>query len=469
MRYLRAAGFLLGTGTLLITVALIANCLCLSAQPAGAEPQKPEKTFDFKEASRGVPKPREIYPLVRRDMVPMDLTIDSDETMASDIDPSIKLRKITGRFHSIELEDKKWIHPFVLLMPSDNSVNQTPERQGKTVIITSPGWAMYPAHVEMYGLPIATKTGYPTMILASPGVYPDGRDIEGDIAVLTRMRKATGKNYYNMNCQLALVYIQAMNVMEEVLGLDTVKAVIGGHSKRGRSATVAAAMDPRVAGVVIMGNEGIYRTDRIEWHLSFHHAFFQEQVNVPILYIGATNEGGYKMFNVNLMQERLERPMTVEMIPNYRHYNFHEKQYIDFMMWVAHVFDSRPITRISELSHEHREGRNYYRAKVEGDAKIRLVRVWYTFVDEPGWNRNLWFDWVMEKKGDHYETSVPGAMPDGYLIEVADIAQGILGYVTSLPQKISNAPVADRDPDNAPWMGPRGKTVTQPSRGDRYE
>ena len=174
---------------------------------------------------------------------------------------------------------------------------------------------MYPGHVEMYGEPIAARTGYPTMVLHSPGVYPDGRGIEGDIAVLSRMRKKTGKNYYNMNCQLALVYIRALDVLEKVLELSRVKAVIGGHSKRGRSATVAAAMDSRVAGVVIMGNEGVHRTDQIQWHLSFHHAFFQDQVHVPVLYIGATNEGGYRMFNVNIMQERLKRPMTLEMIP----------------------------------------------------------------------------------------------------------------------------------------------------------
>ena len=118
-----------------------------------------------------------------------------------------------------------------------------------------------------------------------------------------------------MNCQLALIYIRAMDVMEKVLEVDRVQAVIGGHSKRGRSATVAAAMDSRVASPIIMGNEGIYRTDQIQWHLSFHHAFFQDQVNVPVFYIGATNEGGYNMFNINLMQERLKQPMTIEMIP----------------------------------------------------------------------------------------------------------------------------------------------------------
>ncbi|MBN1588349.1 MAG: hypothetical protein JW888_02430, partial [Pirellulales bacterium] len=287
--------------------------------------------------------------------------------------------------------------------------------------------------------------------------YDDGKPIEGDLSSLTRIRKKTGRNYYNMNCQLALVYIRAMDAFQKILGVDKVKAVVGGHSKLGRSATVAAALDSRVAGVVIMGNEGVYRTDRIEWHLSFHHAFFQDEVHVPVLYIGATNEGGYKMFNVNLMQERLRRPMTIEMIPNYRHCDFDEKHYIDFMMWVAHVFDGRPITQISDLSFERRDGRNYFRAKVTGKARIRMVRTWYTFVDSPSWNRNLWFEWFMADRGGYYEASVPGAMPDAFLVEVADIAQGIPGYVTSLPQKISDAPVAERNPHKAPWLGPPEK------------
>ena len=175
------------------------------------------------------------------------------------------------------------------------------------------------------------------MVVSSPGVHPDGSGIEGEnMRVLTRMRHKTGTDFYNMNCQLALIYIRAMDVLEKILEVERVSAVIGGHSKRGRSATVAAAMDSRVASPIIMGNESIYRTDEIQWHLSFHHAFFQDQVNVPVFYIGATNEGGYNMFNINLMQERLKEPMTIEMIPNYRHYNFHDIQYIDFMMWGPH-------------------------------------------------------------------------------------------------------------------------------------
>ena len=77
--------------------------------------------------------------------------------------------------------------------------------------------------------------------IASMTLDADGSAIEGDMGVLTRLREETGENYYNMNCQLAVVYIQAMNVLQEFLQVDNLRVVVGGHSKRGRSATVAAA------------------------------------------------------------------------------------------------------------------------------------------------------------------------------------------------------------------------------------
>jgi len=443
-----------GLGTLVLWVCALGLCGSIVNQRACAWESSAEP-FNFEEASRNVPKPKELYPIVSRDMGPMNLKIDSDAIVDSDTDPSMKLRKITGRFESLKLEGKTWVSKFVILMPADNTINQTPQRRGKVVIIGTGGWVVLPARVAMYADPIVTRTGYPVMALNSMGHYSDGTPIEGDLASLTRIRKKTGKNYYNMNCQLALVYIRAMDAFEGVLEVDAVKAVVGGHSKLGRSATVASAMDDRVAGVIIMGNESVNRTDTIQWHLSFHHNFFQEQVHVPVLYIGATNEGGYKMFNVNLMQGRLKTPMTIEMIPNYRHYDFDERHYIDFMMWVSHVFDDRPLTKISDLSFERRNGRNTFRAKVQGDAKLRMVRVWYTFVETPAWNKNLWFEWFMAPRGDgYYEASVPGAMPDAFLVEVADTAQGVPGYVTSLPQKLTDAPVQERNPYAAPWLGP---------------
>ncbi|MEN6428874.1 MAG: PhoPQ-activated protein PqaA family protein [Phycisphaerales bacterium] len=434
-----------GRFTVSMLLCGVAGAAWLAPVPyAHAEDAVATKPFDFEEASRNVPKPREIWPLVREDTVPLEWEIRSDEVVTSDTDPAQKLRKVTAHFWSQELAGKKWGHPCVIFTPEDNRRNLTPERLGKVVIVGSPDRDYFPIHVDKYGEPIAARTGYPTMVLSNPGRYPDGGEIERDIGSLSTLRKQTGKDYYNMNCQLAVVYIQAMNAFQQFLGLDHLKAVVGGHSKRGRSATVAAAMDPRVASVIIMGNEGVYVTDRIEWHLSFHHAFFQDQVTVPVFYLGATNEDGYKMFNVNILQERLKRPMTIEMIPNYCHSNFSEIQFMDFAMWVSHVFDGRPVSRISEVSHERQDGRTVFRAKVESDARVQTVKTWYVYSDDPAWRDLMWYHLLMHRVGDYYEAVLYGKIPDAFLIEVGDIARGLPGYVSSTPQKLTDALVVER-------------------------
>ncbi|MBN2474209.1 MAG: hypothetical protein JXB62_06360 [Pirellulales bacterium] len=427
----------------LIGAAAMAAWFPPSKRARAQEPPAAE-SFNFAEASRDVPKPREIWPLVKTHTVPLELKVLSDELVPSDTDPSQRLRKVTAHFYSQKLAGKKWGHPCVIFTPEDNRRNMTPARRGKVVIIGSPPRAYFPVHVDKYAEPIAAKTGYPTMALSNPGRYDDGSDIEGDIGILNTLRAQTGQNSYNMNCQLAVVYIQAMNALEQLLGLDELHAVVGGHSKRGRSATVAAAIDPRVASAIIMGNEGVYATDRIQWHLSFHHAFFQDQVDVPVFYLGATNEDGYRMFNVNLLQQRLKRPMTVEMIPNYCHSNFSEIQYMDFLMWVAHVFDGRPLSRITDVRHERRDGRNVFRADVDGEAKIQTVKAWYVYSDDDAWRDLMWYHLLMSRVGDHYEAVLRGKTPDAFMVEVGDIARGIPGYVSSLPQKLTDAPVIER-------------------------
>ncbi|NCO38212.1 MAG: hypothetical protein COZ06_30420 [Armatimonadetes bacterium CG_4_10_14_3_um_filter_66_18] len=428
------------TETALVILLIIASgSRCAHAErPPNATP------FNFEEASRNVPKPRELWSVVKQHCVPLDFRVQSDNFVASDTDPSQKLRKVTAHFHSQVIGGKRWGHRCVILMPADNSRNLTPERKGKVVIIGSPPRGYFPVHVEKYGEPIAARLGYPTMVLDNPGTYDDSADIERDIGILGKLAKETGQNYYNMNCQLAVVYIQAMNAFQQFLGLDDLHAIVGGHSKRGRSAVVVAAMDDRVAGVLEMGNEGVYRTDMIQSHLSFHHGFFQDQVHVPVFYLGATNEDGYRMFNVNLMQERLRTPMTLEIIPNYCHSNFSEIQYMDWLMWVAHVFDGRPLTRITEVAHERLADRTVFRARVEGDAKVQLVRAWYVYADDPAWRDLMWYHLLMDRVGDHYEVPLFGKIPDAFLVEVGDIAQGIPGYVSSLPQKLTDAPVVER-------------------------
>ncbi len=424
-----------------LLILLLVSMQALAVEPAG------ENLTDFSEAAKTIPKPREIWPILKEEhVVPIEFTIKSDEIVTSDTDPSRKLRKVRAHFWSQQIGGKKWGHPCTILMPDDNARNMTPDRKGKVVIFGGGSGAVMEHEIAEYGEPIAARTGYPTMVLANPGEYEDGSSIERDILILGRMRKETGRGYYNMNCQLAVVYIQAMNAFQEFLGIDTVKAVLGGHSKRGRSAPVAAAMDNRVASAIIMGNEGVYLPSKIHPNVSFYYPFFQEQVDVPVFYLGVTNEGGYKMFNVTLMEQQLRCPLTVEMIPNYVHSTYHPVQYMDFLMWVAHTFDDRPLTRISDVTTERKDGRTVVRAKITGDAKVKVVKLWVAYSDNPQWRDVMWYHYHMWNKGDHYEGNIHGKEPDAFMVEVSDIAQGISGYVSTTPRKLSDAPVVERDP-----------------------
>jgi hypothetical protein len=117
---------------------------------------------------------------------------------------------------------------------------------------------------------------------------------------------------------------------------------------------------------------------------------------------------------------------------------------MDFMMWVAHVFDNRPLSRISDVSHERRGDSTIFRAKVEGDAKVQVVKAWYVYTDDPAWRDLMWYHLVMHKTGDGYEVLLPGKIPDAYMIEVGDIAMGYPSYLSSTPWKLTDAPVIER-------------------------
>ncbi len=56
----------------------------------------------------------------------------------------------------------------------------------------------------------------------------------------------------------------------------------------------------------------------------------------------------------------------------------------------------------------------------------------------------MWYHLLMHKTDDHYEATLYGKIPDAFMIEVGDIAQGIPGYVSSVPHKLTDAPVVER-------------------------
>lgn len=406
-----------------------------------------------------IPTPQELWMGIQASLPPLNITIGKDEIIESDTIPGKKLRRVEVKFYSQEIHSRKWGHPCVIFLPADSRDYNSPEKLGKVVIVGQRSWdglATGPwrnSFLGNYGEPIASRTGYPTMILPVPGEYDgsDGREIS--IGFLRELGKKTGKQVDHSYFRLAIPYLRALDVMAKILNIDKkeIRAVIGGHSKRATSAFTAAAVDPsRIVGVVYMGNESTWGSTSQLPFKAISPAHTKNWVKAEVLYLGGTNEDGYQMFNINKIQEIMNGLWTIEYIPNYRHASMSEKHFMNWPMWISHVFEGRPISLISDFSYKETDegfiwgGRSMdpgtlFRARVDSPNKIIQVKIWYVYNDdEPFWRDLVWYPEFMVKNNEGlYEGFVRGKLPDAWLVEVKDIADGFSGYVSSVPLDIT--------------------------------
>jgi pimeloyl-ACP methyl ester carboxylesterase len=418
---------------LVVTAAGLLS-LCLGFAPAPAGQENPETPLPL------------LWARCQETLPPFSFTVIKDEVVPSFTVPELKLRRIEVRFTSqvVGQWERRMTHTGIIHMPADSAKINAPDRKGKVVVIANAyGDSLI---VDNYGEPIASRTGYPTMVLPIPGEY-DGHDGESCWVYFLRSllqdsRDPIDHQYF----RFAVPYLSALDVFAEILHEKNIRAIIGGHSKRAPSAFNAAAMDPeRVAGVVYMGMESTFAGyEDKEWRcISPVHS--QATVRCPVLYLGATNEDGYEMFNITRLQAKMKIPWTVEYIPNYRHATCSEVQILDWQMWISHVFEGRPLTRITGLSFQETEEGTVFQARILSENKIIQTKVWYAYDDdEPYWRDIMWYPVYLRPAGEKYEALLPGKLPDAWLVEVKDIARGCVGYVSTTPQDITRKPTAER-------------------------
>lgn len=447
--------FPLTTGTLILLTVLK-----ISVAAAAEEPFVPDDQLET---------PAEIWQRCQKTLLPLQIEIQKDEIVQSDTRPEMKLRRVEVKFYSQELEGKKWAHPCVVFMPADESVTHSPERIGKCVIVGQRTWdglATGPwrsAFLGNYGESIAAETGYPTMICPHPGEYDDAPGRELSIGFLRNRWAKTRDGVDHSHLRLAIIYLRALDVMAEVMGVqkEQVRAVIGGHSKRATCAHGAATIDPRIVGVVYMGNESAWE----ERHLTYPERalfppFAERYTKAKTLYIGGTNEDGYTMYNINHIVGLTGLDWTIAMLPNYRHASMSEKHFINWKMWTAHCFEGRPVARIGEMAHQQQGedfewggrqwgsgGGTLFTCKIDTPNKIIQAKVWYVYCDdEPYWRDLMWYpEFMVQEPDGTWAGYVKGRLPDAWLVEVKDIAAGRAGYVTSLPRDITGKQTMRRD------------------------
>lgn len=434
------------SGALLFTLLL---CLQLTACRK-SEPAAPEIT------------PAQLWERFQETQPPLSYDILREDVVPSDTDPVQALRRLEVRFCSQVAGQwrRRMEHTAIILIPNESDIYRSPERLGKVVIVSH---AYGDKTVEgNYGEPIVSQMGYPTMIIPIPGEYDGCGGESAWIYYCRALVQDTEDPVNHANFRQAVAYLRALDVFENVLEQEQMQAVIGGHSKRATSAFLAAAMDPeRIAGVVYMGNESRLRPSRTDYLQPISGIYAQQHVRCPVLYIGATNEDGYEMFNITRNLAVLERPWTVAHIPNYRHANRSEKQFIDWMMWISHCFEERPLTQITDLSYEETEEGAVFRCRINTPNKVIMAKAWYVFADDlPFWRDLMWHPVTLtQKEGDLYEGFYLGVLPDAWLVEVKDTALGFPGYVTSTPQDITHKETANRYSQGSRSRHWRPKTI----------
>jgi hypothetical protein len=244
-----------------------------------------------------IASPRELWLDFQKSLPPLRWVVQKDEVVDSDTVPGLKLRRIEVLFHSQVIDGKPWGHPCVVFIPVEGKASSSRGR-GRVVIVGQRSWdglATGPwrnSFLGNYGEPIASRTGYPTMICPVPGEYDGSAGQEISIGFLNDLRKKTQNPVDHPYFRLAVPYLRALDVMAGILDIapDEIRAVVGGHSKRATSAFTAAAADPdRIVGVVYMGNESTWGSMQNAPWRSVSPAFSREWVRAEVLYIGATN------------------------------------------------------------------------------------------------------------------------------------------------------------------------------------
>jgi len=400
--------------------------------------------------------PASILPLLQKHLVPMNLTIEKDTIVPGNTSPGTLLRKITAQFFSVSVNNRTWMHRCVLLLPQPKVLKKDPERKKKVLVFGVPTREGYfDIHVKKYAEPIVAKTGFPVMIVANPGYYTDGTENETGLSHrIEDLARRTGAFYHNVNAYVGIVYVRAIDALEKILKIDNPQVIAAGHSKRACGAMLAAAFDSRIISVMMQSFEAVPAKTARGPNLMFFPVTYQNALpDVSVFYVGVTNEDGYKMFAINEWQKRLERPMTLEIIANYYHSNFHEIQCIDAAMWTSHVFDKRPIARIGELhadikfqnKSEQKYAGTVFKTRVTGNTSVKIVKLWYAYSADPKWRDIMWYFMVMEHRGNgNYTGWVPGKRPDAAYVEVNDAARGVAGYVSSSYLKLTDMESKER-------------------------
>ncbi|GAA3469835.1 PhoPQ-activated protein PqaA family protein [Nonomuraea roseola] len=363
--------------------------------------------------------PAELFDLAELyDAAGLDVVVESDQLQESLARPGSRVRKISLSFTSQEWHGMTWRHPVHIYAPEHEQGHglagivateaefwTNPDHRRRTIPET--GRSTEAEYAEGAALDL----GLPVMIYATPPhlLGMNESDLNGYAnKKLFETGDFTWYGYY----PVAVSYLRAITLLQNLPGLGVRRAVLLGHSKRGLGAGILTGVDPeRLAGIMTTGTNGMnmfeatarkvtqlgldvagpsirrgglgFQTagDQMTMFNSalgfeavkrFDPYFWRETITTPWFVVNGTND---PFFAVDVAQtmRHAHGPTTVLAVDNLTHTWVSQKVLAAWRMWLAHLAHGHDLPAL-EVRGERSARELVVTARAGGPATtVRLV------------------------------------------------------------------------------------------------
>jgi hypothetical protein len=405
------------------------------------------------------------YPLTAaqaRDASTLDETILSDKVLASQADPTRKIRWVRARFFSHDWKDGPWRGTVQVALPVAIAEN----RRGFAAMCPGgtskkgrePGFDAKRDFVERTVL----ELGIPVAIIPSQGTHLGKTEIHEMSDAMTKRFVETGDPGWLAAWPGAALRARALTVIGKLAGHPIRSAVHMGTSISAGQGWVWAACDERVKGVIGTGSIGPFRKvyperplrKRLDFlskapdpvkELFVKHrdpSVFAARITVPALVVVGSNDFATPPSVLPEFVAAFRQTPHLVSVPNFGHGCGTRRHHNSFRMWIDHTLFGRPLISVTMEKIAVTDGRLACTATVSGEPTVKAVSLIYAassnldFLQsrysragqKDNYSKAKWTVAPMQQRGGKWTVDIP--LPSGtppHIAACVDVEEEWLG------------------------------------------
>ncbi len=392
--------------------------------------------------------------------------------------PGRRLERLKVRFFSHRWKDGDWFGTTRILVP-----DRLDPRHAGWIFIAPTASSNPMPDLEMerdHHAWVALTFGIPVATVPQSGKHFGLSEIHKLSDHLSGRFLDTGDPSWLALYPFAALHMRAATLVGKIVGIPTKRTIQMGSSITAHQLWKTAACDPRLAGMIITGDMGLYEKTRtggarksrkitpqrpvmarldqapaeVKAQLIRHvdKAVHARDVQAPLLWIVGSNDFATSLPHISEFLGRFRMEKHLVFSPEYGHgcASWHHVRSV--RMWIDHLLNGRPLTRLETPQIVWNERTLRIRVRARSEAELLGIRlylcqakdlhyfdsVWSVEGRWNGYRQARWESKFLEKRGDHWEAQIdltPGRGPNLGLFLVANDRAGKSDGHTSLPMQ----------------------------------